>query len=262
MTIPLDNLQNWSRRGLGEMSKQTFNILSGILVKKIGISRSDIFLQGSYSNSTNVRDNSDIDIVMEFGPDRDVKKLKDYVFSNINGVNGFYFTKGAKTVKFNGSNLYVSADIVPCITVDKTKGCVALYDSNNDVIIYNYPKIHILNGRVKSGNTHGNYKKAVRLMKNAKNYLLDKGHSTNVSSYVIECMLYNVPDELFSGNESEFYEKILCWLYDNKGAFKNMCTQDEKRNLFDVTNVSMKSAKHFINRLVDMWDNWEKYRND
>ena len=72
MSIPLEVLQKWAKPGKNEMSKQTYSALRDVLLKKLDSPQPNIYLQGSYRNSTNVRDNSDIDIVVEFSSDYDV----------------------------------------------------------------------------------------------------------------------------------------------------------------------------------------------
>jgi tRNA nucleotidyltransferase (CCA-adding enzyme) len=144
MPIPSDVLQKWAKPGKNEMSKQTYAALRELLLGKLNNPQPNIYLQGSYRNSTNVKDNSDIDIVVEYDSNIDVTRLKDYIYGRINNAHNFHFTTGAKTVKYKGlRNQYVPADIVPCVSVKGKTGCVAIYDSSRKTIIHNYPKIHI-----------------------------------------------------------------------------------------------------------------------
>lgn len=257
MAIPSDVLQKWARPGKNEMSSQTYHALREVISSKLDIPQSDIYLQGSYRNSTNVRDNSDIDIVVEFSPEYDVRYLKDNVYRCIQNANNFHFTTGSKTVKYKGlRNQYVPADIVPCVTVPNKQDCVRIYDSFRGTTIENYPKIHIRNGESKSGNTSGNSKKAVRILKNARNYLEDRGYRTGISSYTIECMVYNIPDDEFVGNESELWNNVLDWLSHNKLRLSSMKTQDGKNLLFFSGGRSTSTAYTFIDNLVVLWNNW------
>lgn len=260
MAIPLEVLQKWAKPGKNEMSKQTYHALRDVLISKLGLPQSNIYLQGSYANSTNVRDNSDIDIVVEFPPEYDVRSLKNYVYNRIQNANNFQFSLGSKTVKYKGyRNQYVPADIVPCVTVPNKPDCVKIYDSSRGTIIENYPKIHIKNGESKSGRTDGNSKKAVRMIKNSRNYLEDRGYRTNISSYTIECMLYNIPDDQFSGNEYDVCYNILNWLLNHKTSLPNMKTQDGKNLLFYTGDRSANTASLFIDDLVNLWNNWGRY---
>lgn len=257
MAIPLEVLQKWAKPGKNEMSKQTYHALRDVLISKLGLPQSSIYLQGSYANSTNVRDNSDIDIVVEFPPEYEVRSLKNYVYSRIQNANNFQFSLGSKTVKYKGyRNQYVPADIVPCVIVAHKQDCVKIYDSSRSTVIENYPKVHIRNGENKSGRTSGNYKKAVRMLKNARNYLEDKGYRTGISSYTIECMVYNIPNNVFSGNESELCYNVLNWLSHNKLCISSMKTQDGKNLLFLSGGRSTSTAYTFIDNLVVLWNNW------
>ena len=259
MAIPIEILQKWARPGKNEMSSQTYHALREILMNKLDIPQSDIYLQGSYRNSTNVRDNSDIDIVVEFSPKYDVRYLKDYVYRCVQNANNFHFTTGSKTVKYKGlRNQYVPADIVPCVTVANKQDCVKIYDSSRGIVIENYPKVHIRNVENKSGRTSGNSKKAVRMLKNARNYLEDKGYRAGISSYTIECMVYNIPDGEFVGNEYDVYYHILNWLCNNKISLSSMKTQDGKNLLFYTGGRSANTASLFIDDLVNLWNNWGK----
>lgn len=258
MPIPYDALQKWAKPGKNEMSKQTYAALRELLLERLD-GQPNIYLQGSYRNSTNVKDNSDIDIVVEYDSNIDVTRLKDYIYGRIDNARNFHFTTGAKTVKYKGlRNQYVPADIVPCVSVRGKTGCVALYDSSKKTIIHNYPMIHIQNGEDKSGRTDGNSKKVVRIMKNARNYLEDDGIKVKVSSFVIECMLYNVPDETFSGNESDILYNVLDWFAKNRNSIQYMHTQDGKFSLFPGPGVSVSDATQFIDEVINLWNNWGK----
>ncbi len=259
MPIPLDVLQSWSKSGKNEMSKQTYYALKDVLSKKLEEYEPIIYLQGSYSNSTNVRDNSDIDIVLEFSSNYDPKHLKNDVLNIIQNTSGFQFTTGSKTIKFNGiKNRYVPADIVPCTSVKNDPLCIRLYDSSSNRYITNYPKLHIQNGKSKSRDTDGNFKKAVRIMKNAKNYLESIEIPTPVSSYVIECALYNVPNELFLGNESNILHNVTNWFIHNQHMLKFMTTQDEKCHLFQNTKNSPGAFIQLIGNINILQNKWGK----
>src|SRR5690348_12934311 len=66
MAIPEDQLKTWANIGAQETSKNTYATVKSCLDggtyrgKKFGS-----FLQGSYGNDTNIRADSDVDVVME-----------------------------------------------------------------------------------------------------------------------------------------------------------------------------------------------------
>ena len=259
MTIPLEVLQSWAKPGRNEMSKQTYAALREVLLDNLDVDESDIYLQGSYRNSTNVRDNSDIDIVIEFEPGTNLYALKDSALISIQNSHNFQFTKGSKTVKYKGlAGRYVPADIVPCVTERGAKDCVRLYDSSKNTVILNYPKVHIRNGEEKSGNTDGNFKKGVRILKNARNYLENLGVNTQVSSYTIECLLYNIPDDEYSGNESDILNNTVDWVLNNQFSLFWLKTQDRKEQLFINPERYTSDVVRFFNNVRNLQDKWEK----
>ena len=268
VAIPKDKLESWARPGKNEMSKDTYAKMRTIIENNVV--NVDVFLQGSYANSTNVRDNSDIDIVVVFKDytyrsywNTDVKNARDTLYNSINGKNNFQFTKGHKTVKYGGNQTYVPADLVPCVQYS-TNGHdgVIVYDHRTRRNIISYPKQHKTNGESKSGDTNGNYKKAVRMFKNARNYAVNKRIITESTcpSYFLECLLYNINNDMFSGNESDIFYNVLKVLYDNRHSLSNLKRQDEIQSLFDGTASSwdVNDARLFIEEIAHIWDNWGK----
>ena len=106
MGIHCDKLVAWARTGLQEKSKQTYGRFKEIIEQEFGGS-AEVFLQGSYRNHTNVRDNSDIDIVILF---KDIVVNHSVFFANmINnsnntqfGLNSFAQLRNKVMQKLNG----------------------------------------------------------------------------------------------------------------------------------------------------------------
>ncbi len=284
MGIPLDVLEKWSKPGKSENSKNTYEAFRKIIFDRCG-NNLDVFLQGSYSNSTHVKDNSDIDIVVV---DPNIMIDKDYygilhghnslygwkqvLFNKINGAQNFNLKVENKTIKYDGNNNYVPADIVPC---GKYKGMISgspvgtiLYDSRKGKFFINYPKQHYDNGTKKSDETNGNFKKTVRMFKNARNRAVSKNLISSegiAPSYFLECLIYNVPNSNFTGNESEVFFKVIKWLYTNKQQLDKLKCQNGLQNLFgyDLSNVTynkwnIQEAILFIDGIAKLWDNWGK----
>ena len=69
-------------------------------------------------------------------------------------------------------------------------------------IITNWPEQHYTRGADKNKNTGGRFKFIVRALKRLKFYLIDKniGAAKPIPSYLIECLMYNVPDTTFGGD--------------------------------------------------------------
>ena len=162
-----------------------------------------LFLQGSFANNTNVRQESDIDIaiILEsmFKPKYrigitsstyghvdstdslykfkdDVQKILEYKFGND-------VVRKDKSIKINGNTYRVDTDAVPSMryrgysndysnsTSNYVEGIVIYPDSGG--IIINYPELHIKNGKTKNLSTNYMYKKMVRIIKKMRYIMQD-----------------------------------------------------------------------------------------
>ena len=285
MAIPFQTLEAWSKPGKSENSKVTYEKLYNIIDSRL-ISNYEIFLQGSYHNTTHVKENSDIDVVVLNkniiidntldglrGNLEDLKNWKSSLFYKIQGAQNFNFALGNKTIKYAGNSNYVPADIVPCgcyksSIIGSQLGTI-LYDSNSRKFFINYPKQHYENGVLKSQQTNSNFKKTVRMFKNARNYAVRKGLLRNeeiAPSYFLECLIYNVPNSCFNGNEHDIFYNAVSWLLQNTHIFSNMKCQNGIQKLFgyDDNNMltynkwSTSNAITFINAIANLWNNWSR----
>lgn len=266
MVIPKDVLVNWAKPGKNEISKQTYSALKEVITKNVECT--NVRLQGSYSNSTNVRDNSDIDILVmckgyspDIGGHKSIAGLKQHVYNSINGKNGYKFTMGNKTIKHNGGSGKVPADIIPCVEcIYGGKSGIAIYDSSNQNVIFNYPILHQKNGEAKSDRTNGNYKKAIRMFKNARNQLVKDNRLSEgcAPSYFIECLMYNVPDDEFKGSEFDIFHNSLVWIRNTN--INNTICQNGVTNIFgsESTQWNIENFRMFKNALVLQWDEWRQ----
>jgi hypothetical protein len=138
--------------------------------------------------------------------------------------------------------------------------------TRNGEEIVNYPKIHLKNGREKHEKTKEKFKPVVRIFKNMRNKAVDEGliNKNIAPSYFIQCLLYNVPNEIYTknGNYQSLIEDILKFLKnkledvnENNSFF---LSQNEIVPLFGEGSDKwdIEKAKLFVNTLLDMWDNW------
>ena len=74
-----------------------------------------------------------------------------------------------------------------------------LIKTNDGKEIINYPEQSRINSIEKNKKTAYYYKKIVRILKNIKNDMIETGVSgiNSVSSYGLECLVYNVPNTIF-----------------------------------------------------------------
>lgn len=203
-----------------------------------------MYLQGSYGNHTNIKSNSDVDIVVVFDFEQNrVYNLLDWFYERIRGAGGFNFSKGNKTVKYAGSDRYVKADIVPCIN---TSQGIMLYDHGQRKIIYNNPKKHIECGVLKNKQTEGQYKEIVRIMKNGRDNLSNVS-LRSMPSFKIECMIYSVPNDCYSGDLSDSYYNVVLYLNmkSSAGLLCNIVEPGTGQKVFP-TYASIMQASSFL----------------
>ncbi|MEB8432616.1 nucleotidyltransferase [Cocleimonas sp. KMM 6892] len=242
MSISEHQLETWSHQGPIQSSASTYQSIKGCIEHgnwKDDVSY-DIYLQGSYRNSTNIYGNSDVDIIMQFNSiytpstenlnplqksyyQRDkiaatytLKSFKTAIIERLKicyGNDAVEVNNKAILVKGNGSRL--DADVVVCNpyrkytsynedgTSNYIQGITFRTELTNEKII-NYPKNHFDNGVTKNEypQTYGNYKKIVRILKNLKARMVDNGaiNSDLAPSYFLECLIYNAQNNHFRKN--------------------------------------------------------------
>jgi hypothetical protein len=96
------------------------------------------------------------------------------------------------------------------------------------------------------------------MFKNARNYLIERKviPVDLAPSYFLECLLYNVPKDMFSSNLQSTFCNVIIWLW---GAnFSQFVCQNEQLPLFGNTpeQWSEDKARHFLEALVKLWANW------
>jgi len=218
--IPESQLETWAHQGATVTAKATHESIRNALesdsspikdrVKKGG---AEIYLQGSYKNDTNIRGDSDVDLVVElntvFGHNAhelppDQKRLHDLTYENatysweefradvITAVSKYYGpakvdTTGNKSIKLLPVPGRLKADIVPAVKFRKyshfrgrddfrAKRGIRFYHRTTKKAIVNFPHHHFDNGKEKNSEsrTNGWFKPTVRIFKNARSYLIEK----------------------------------------------------------------------------------------
>jgi hypothetical protein len=283
MAIPESQLETWSHQGAVATAKTTAdsvkNALNSYNSWPDGINF-EVYLQGSYKNDTNIRGDSDVDVVAQLNStfssnlSEDQKRTlglspASYIWSGFRAdvlkvLKDYYgqslITEGNKSLKVKASNGRLPADVVVCEKYRKYK-TVSNYDfiegmcfwsTNDNRQIINYPKRHCDNGVSKHQNSNQWYKPVVRLFKNSRGYI--SGDST--PSYFLECMLYNVPDSNFGTNYQDTFCNIVNWL--NKADLDSFICQNGQLKLFGITPEQWDTtqAQEFINNLISLWNNW------
>jgi hypothetical protein len=184
----------------------------------------DIYTKGSYANNTNVKSDSDVDIVVEcrevvYWENYDDSKpgapastpytgpwspenLRREVAAALEAKFPGSVTSGTTAFQVTSSASRVDADVVPCFTYHQyfSNGThrtgTKLFKVGGGTII-NYPKLQLEAGRAKNNRTNLYYKKTVRILKRLENVLVDAGLAEEQASYLLECLMFNCPDEYF-----------------------------------------------------------------
>ena len=189
-----------------------------------------IFPKGSFYKRTNIPSDSDVDVGVcyrsnfindfpegtthsDFGffiSSYTFKEFKEDIKRAI--MNCFDSTDielGNKSIKIRSNTSRVDADVVP-LFVHRRYNSRTISDYNegaalraeNGSVIKNWPKQDYDNGVRKNRNTGERYKAMIRVLKHIRNAMKTSGYSeaNNIPSFLIECLLWNVPDSYFNSN--------------------------------------------------------------
>jgi|ERR1700687_64085 len=142
------------------------------------------------------------------------------------GKNGV--TRGKKAFDIHENTYRVDADAVPCFEYryywkDSTYREGTAFDPDQGTRIKNYPGQNYANGVQKNTETGGRFKDLVRILKRLKYKMEDDdiAAASPAPSFLIECLVWNVPNEGF-GHDT--YTADVCWvlahLFNNTREFE------------------------------------------
>ena len=280
MPIPESTLSRWSHHQAGTASKQAHVSIREALAAYSWPSdvKYEVFLQGSYKNDTNLRKDSDVDVVVRL-----ISKLKPRVaalagdqlqeddsqkaayerwqafrrhaLKAMRARFGDAATSGRKTIKLAKGEIQADADLVVTLSY---KGGIGFYLPDERRWVVSYPQQHHQRGLKKERATSNRFKRTIRMFKAARHRLVDKGALTkdDAPSYFIECLLYNVPDHLFEQKLAPTYVGILTWLKTAK--LKDFQCQNGQVPLFGGQREQWTAEKSraFVKAMQEMWDTW------
>jgi hypothetical protein len=286
MPIPESQLEVWSHQGAVTTARQTHESIRTALSRyqfSQGVSY-EVYLQGSYKNTTNIRSDSDVDVVVEldstFYHNLTEDQLRLLGFSDarygwadfknevLTAVQRYYGANrvrpGSKAIKVDTP--YLPADVVVCaqhrnylsLTADDFVQAITMYSSEDSCWIVNYPRIHYDNGVTKQQQTQGWFKPTIRLFKNIRNALIDRRRLSDpdAPSYFVECFLYNAPSRNFGLSYQDTVISVFNYL--NSADLGQFASQNEQLALFGEANEqwSQQAARLFLAAIREMWDNW------
>lgn len=295
MSIPESQLQTWTNQGSITNSASTHTVLRNVLAKHNwgSVIKYEDYLQGSYANFTNIRGESDVDIVVEctsifynnLTPDQKQRLGFTTATYNIDAfrnevIKALVAYYGDKYVDASGANAIkvlpsdttnrLYADVIVCARYKRYNAAlevisqgITFWNRENNKQTINYPKLHKSNGAAKNANTNEDYKKTIRMFKNARRYMTDGEPELKKKfpSYFVECLLYNVPNQHFHGAT---WQEVFCDItnyltkvFQDDGVSK-YTTQSGQHWLFGDSHVqwSKSNGQDFVLRLHDLWKNY------
>jgi len=249
MDISKEKLINWTRP-LGNTEDRRVQNSIDMVIEAIENSEKlrfkDIkkFVQGSYANDTNVRQDSDVDIniMCQSTSGYDFREFKNDVQNALlNKFDRSEVNRKNKCINIKGNSYRVTADVVPTflhIRFNKNyppEVGTEFFPENSKFIVVNFPEQHIKNGNNKDEKTKGRFKGLTRIHKNLHNQMIEdkiiaKG---NITSFLLECLVYNIPDEIMNScnNWTKLFKSSIECIYEKTYEL-------EKENYKNIKEVS------------------------
>jgi hypothetical protein len=295
MPFSQTQLTTWAKPGASTTSASTYQSIRNALLATNSPLRNrqlDIFLQGSYGNSTNIHGDSDVDIVVLYRDTfyKDMRKLTPaqqelhkqlfspatYQWSNLRDdvvaalraqFGSQAVTLGTKAIKVQAGSGRMTADVLPAVQFRRYATFasrdnytahfgIQFFDSAGNATV-NYPKNHMERGEAKNKDerTRGQYKPTIRVFKNYRNYLVaQRLLAQNIApSYFLECLLHNAPDNLFVGNYTETVPAIINRLLNT--PYERLLCQNGVTELFgsESTQWSVVNCATFLDVAQRTW---------
>jgi hypothetical protein len=196
----------------------------------------NVYAKGSYANNTNVRHDYDVDIAVEctefvyhdvISSAKDKTQAIDALFSpytkdyspkqfkaDVEAALVDYYgrsavARGNMALRVREKKTTLPADVVPCcgywlVTDIDSKGDLTSLRGtrlhpDKGPYVNNWPRQQLENGVKKNDATGRRFKRMVRALKRLENELVKGGQlDAELPSFLIECLVYNVPNENFN----------------------------------------------------------------
>jgi hypothetical protein len=262
-------------------NKLNQNLNIDIIQSKIGAQLwFHVYPQGSFANCTNVKNESDIDLVIEcnslfecnLSSDekqklrlRDINyhlpELRNDIFFALKSYFGDEIREGNKSLIIRSNSNRIEADVVPAFLYrfynkpansenDVCANGIILLAKDDNTKIINFPLIHLQNCERK--NTSGNFKKIIRIFKNIRNELIEKKIISEklAPSYYIENLLYNCPDQCFSGTLQQCLQQTLFFLNSKNTDYSSFICANGFYKLFSRSTWSLENAFRFNEEVI------------
>ncbi|HZT32810.1 MAG TPA: nucleotidyltransferase [Bryobacteraceae bacterium] len=236
LALSEQQLATWSHQGAVDSSKKTYASVKYALDQSARLTGRgySVFLQGSYGNDTNIRADSDVDVVvmLEDAFWRDISKLgpleamlyqqafsdASYGFGEFRndvlaGLRSHYganlVSEGQNSLKVKPASGRLGADVIVCLQYRNYRHFWSLtsqeyvegvaFRRRDGNLIVNYPKLHSEACTSKNKATSSWFKPTVRVFKNMRSRLVEgrKIGEDCAPSYFVENLIFNSPDVCF-----------------------------------------------------------------
>lgn len=296
MAIPESQLKTWSAQGSITQSAATYDTIRTVLNDSSSpyfLKNFSIFLQGSYGNNTNVWKDSDVDIIIRLNQtfysdlsqlEQGAKSSFDTVYTDVQyGFHEFrtevidWLTEhfgsdvkpGKKAILVKGNNGRRDSDVLVCAKLRRyRKGSVGTDNQYDEGICFflpdktrviNFPVQHRDNCTTKHQDSNEWFKKMVRVYKNMRNRMVEDGYLAEgvASSYFIEGMLWNVPNDRFGTSFEDSFVNCFNWV-NASDKTQLACANDLHWLIRDVGGNSWNPADFYayIAAVRKYWNEW------
>lgn len=216
-----------------------------------------VFVQGSYRNRVNVRQDSDVDVGVlchdvfrpevplgrtwaDFGIARAAYRFSEFKADVENALVAHFgraaVTRGNKAFDVKATSRQVEADVVPLLEFRSYfdqggyLAGVALDPDDGSPRIVNFPErlldhwpavpLHYENGVSKNADTGRRFKGVVRILKSICNEMVEAGQpaAEPIPGYLLECLAWNAPNVCYRGiNWGSSVRAVLLHLWSATG---------------------------------------------
>lgn len=243
-----------------------------------------IFVQGSYANRTNVRQDSDVDVCVRCNgvfyydlqrgnteePDGITSAMYDFARfrADVGDALVRYLgpesvTRGKKAFDVHANTYRVDADVVAAFEHRRYTSASRYLDGtefrpDDGGRVINWPQQNYDNGVRKNEETWERFKALVRIMKRLRNEMLDEEveSAASIPSYLTECLVWNVPNSDFG---SDTYRgdvrNVLAHLWNNTRSPDGCSEWGEVNELKYLFRGGQPWTREQVNQfLQDAWD--------
>lgn len=236
MNISEDTLMVWAKPPSETEEDRCRNVVQmvrGVIQERFG-NAVTVILQGSYKNRTNVKKESDVDIIVRhdgyFFPGLYFLSDAQKATYNATAISSAYTYQDFrndvtealvdlfgsdqievknKCIRIKENTYRVNADVIPCFVHKRMQSPYIVseegieFETQSGMRVISYPEQHHLSGEKKNGLTRQMYKPVVRILKNTRNILIEKGKISEdlMPSFFVESVVWNVlPHTTFHTN--------------------------------------------------------------